>query len=294
MKSRPIRRAALSLFSSSRRAALRRLYDAATAPSAGARIEISRTEMGGLLTIEGGPSIRIPVECRADIEQHFATREAAAELERFMRHARTPGFLFDVGANNGLFSVAYCLAHPANRAVAFEPSSPLVERIRQMARLNGVEQRLQVIAKAVADSPGERQLMLAARGAFVQVAAFAGTAQNDWQSLVIETTTLDLESAGSARPTLLKIDVEGFEWEVVRGAASLVATARPTIFLEVHLNYLEQRGISPLDVIGPIAACGYQFTDLSGRPRSVRSISRSWASVLHIIGKPAGAGPAVP
>jgi FkbM family methyltransferase len=293
MKSRPIRRAALSLFSSSRRAALRRLYDSATAPSSGTKIEISRSGTDGLLTIEGGRSIGIPVDCLADVEQHFATREAAAELDRFLSHARTPGFLFDVGANNGLFSVAYCLAHPANRAVAFEPSSPLVERIRQMARLNGVEDRLQVVAKAVADSPGERQLMLATRGSFVQVAPFAGTAQNEWQSLPIETTTLDLETAGTARPTVLKIDVEGFEWEVVRGAASLIANARPTIFLEVHLNYLEQRGISPLDIIRPIATCGYEFTDLSGRRRSERSISKSWASVLHIIGNPAGAGPAI-
>ena len=62
--------------------------------------------------------------------------------------------------------------------------------------------------------------------------------------------------------------------------------ARPTIFLEVHLNYLEQRGISAHDVTGPIAACGYGFTDLSGRRRSERSIAKSWASVLHVIGHP--------
>jgi FkbM family methyltransferase len=291
MKSRPIRRAALSMFSSSRRAALRGLYDAATAARTATRIGISRTDAGGLLTIGGGPSISIPGACLPDVEQHFATREAAAELGRFLHHASTPGVLFDVGANNGLFSVAYCLAHPANRAVAFEPSAPLVERIRQMARLNGVDARLQVVAKAVADSPGERELMLAAQGDFVQVAPFAGTAQNEWQTLTIETTTLDLESAGGARPTVLKIDVEGFEREVVRGADSLITNARPVIFLEVHLNYLEQRGISPLDVTRPIAACGYQFTDLAGRPRSERSISTSWASVLHVIGHPAGAGP---
>jgi FkbM family methyltransferase len=294
MRSRPIRRAALSLFPSARRAVLRRLYDAATTPRPGARIDVSRTETGGVLTIARGPSIAIPAECQADIEQHFSTREAAAELECFMRYARTPGFLFDVGANNGLFSVAYCLAHPANRAVAFEPSSPLVERIRQMARLNGVEERLRVVAKAVADSAGERQLMLATRGAFVQVAAFAGTAQNEWQSVAIDTTTLDLESAGEVAPTLIKIDVEGFESEVVRGASSLIATARPTIFLEVHLNYLEQRRIAPLEVTGPIAACGYDFTDLAGRRRSERSIAKSWASVLHIVCNHAGAVPAVP
>jgi FkbM family methyltransferase len=287
MMSRPIRHAALSLFSPSRRAALRRFYDSATMPAPGARIAVNPTASGGLLTIEGGPSIAIPAECLADMQQHFATREAVAELDRFMRHTGTPGVLFDVGANNGLFSAAYCLAHPLNRAVAFEPSPPLVERIRQMARLNGIEDRLEVVAKAVGDSSGELQLKLARRGGFVQVESFAGTAQNEWESVTIAATTLDLESAGGYRPTILKIDVEGYESEVLRGAAALIRSARPTIFLEVHLNYLEQRGISPHDVTGPIAACGYEFTDLSGRRRSARSISKSWASVLHVIGHPA-------
>ena len=286
MTSRPIRHAALALFSTSKRAALRRLYDAATMPASGARIAVNPTTSGGLLMIEGGPSIAIPADCFADIQQHFATREAVAELDRFMRHAGTPGVLFDVGANNGLFSVAYCLAHPLNRAVAFEPSPPLVERIRQMARLNGIEARLDVVAKAVAESTGELQLKLAKRGGFVQVESFAGTAQNEWESVTIASTTLDLESAGGNRPTILKIDVEGYEAEVLRGGASMIPLARPTIFLEVHLNYLEQRGISPHDVTGPIAACGYGFTDLSGRGRSERSIAKSWASVLHVIGHP--------
>jgi FkbM family methyltransferase len=279
------------MFSSSRRAALRRLFDVATAPPVESKINIVPAETGGLLTIEGGPSIAIPAQCLPDVQQHFATREATAELGSFMRDARNPGCLFDVGANNGLFSVAYCLAHRSNTAVAFEPSQPLVARIQQMALLNGVEGRLQVIAKALAESPGERQLMVATRGAFVQVAQFAGTAQNEWHSLPIETTTLDLEAA-RVQPTVLKIDVEGYEWEVVRGGAALIANIRPTIFLEVHMNYLEQRGISPLQVIRPIAASGYQFTDLSGRRRSERSISKSWASVLHVIAYPAGNGPA--
>jgi FkbM family methyltransferase len=285
MMSRLIRRAALSMVSAPRRAALRRLYDVATAPPVDKTVGIVHTPEGGLLTIADGPSVRIPAECLADVQQHFATREAVAELVRFLGEAGHPGCFFDVGANNGLFSVVYCLTHASNRAVAFEPSQPLVERIRQLAELNGVAERIEIVAKAVADSPGERQLMLASRGAFVQVAAFAGTAQNEWQSLRIETTTLDLESARGAAPTVLKIDVEGFESEVIRGGATVIAAARPTIFLEVHLNYLEQRGVSPLDVTGPIASAGYEFRDLAGRTRSERSISESWAPVLHVIGK---------
>lgn len=294
MISRLLRRAALSMFSASHRAALRRLYDVVTAPPVDQHVGVEVTPDGGLLTIAGGPSVRIPAECLADVQHHFATREAAAELVRFLAEADRPGCFFDVGANNGLFSVAYCLVHPANRSVAFEPSRPLVERIRQMAELNGVADRVEIVAKAVAEAPGERQLMLASLGGYVQVAAFEGTVQNEWQTLPVETTTLDLESARIQPPTVVKIDVEGFESEVIRGGARVIASDRPTIFLEVHLNYLEQRRISPVAVTGPIAASNYEFRDLAGRRRSEQSISKSWAPVLHVVGKPAGPRPSLP
>ena len=39
----------------------------------------------------------------------------------------------------------------------------------------------------------------------------------------------------------MKIDIEGFEWEALQGGRELLAGARPRLFLELHLNELEQR-----------------------------------------------------
>jgi FkbM family methyltransferase len=138
-----------------------------------------------------------------------------------------------VGANNGLFSVAYCLAHPLNRAVAFEPSPPLVERIRQMARLNEIEAASQSSPKAVGESAGELAVELAKRGGFVQVESFAGTAHNEWKA----SPSRQRRSISSRRAAIAD-DPEGRRGRIRIGSASRrrvddsVGPA-PTIFLEV-------------------------------------------------------------
>ena len=284
--SRRLRRASLSLLPPRQRAALRRLYETTMAPPTGARAVFTERDGTVTIQIDGGPDIRIDPACRSAFELHFTSREAAAEVGHILQSARCAGVLFDVGANSGVFSLLYCLAHPQNHAIAFEPSAELAERIRRLSLLNGVGDRLQVIAKAVADSTEERELLLAGRGGFVQVAPFDGTAQNEWRRVTIEATTLDSVLAAGERPTIVKIDVEGFESEVLRGARTLIASSRPTFFLELHLNYLEQRRISPVDVIRELTAHGYDLVDLRGHSRTARDIQRSWASVLHLIARP--------
>lgn len=286
---RRLRRGVLALLPAGQRARLRRLYETLRAPSAGASATFTAEGEMFAVAIDGGPTIRFLVGCRPDVERHFTDREAAAELDRFMRRARASGVLFDVGANNGLFSLIYCLMHPANRAIAFEPSPRLADLIQRLARLNGVDSRLQVVAKAVAETSEKRDLLLDTRGGYVQSDQFDGTAHDGWQQTRIETTTLDAELDASARPTIVKIDVEGYEREVLLGASRVLAAVRPVIFLEVHLNYLQHRGILAVDVIRPLTACGYGLSDLSGRRRTEGNIGRSWASVLHLIATPAGA-----
>jgi len=87
-------------------------------------------------------------------------------------------------------------------------------------------------------------------------------------------------------PTLVKIDVEGFELEALRGAAHVLEHIRPVVFLELHLNFLEERRISPMSVLDELTSRGYRLFRLSGRPLSSLRAARSWASILHLIARP--------
>jgi hypothetical protein len=119
----------------------------------------------------------------------------------------------------------------------------------------------------------------------VQSAAFEGTTHGEWQKTSMPLTTLDAELR-AVSPTLVKIDVEGYEHEALLGADTMLRDLRPTIFLELHLNYLNARHITSSSVIRLLTGRGYRLTDLSGAHRSEGDIGRSWASVLHLVAIP--------
>lgn len=78
---------------------------------------------------------------------------------------------------------------------------------------------------------------------------------------------LDGYFVGRTSPDLLKIDVEGAEYQVLTGAQRILAD-RPVVFLEVHPTQLRRFGSSAAEVIGLMTAAGYdlfQFTDHRSR-----------------------------
>ncbi len=237
--SRQLRRIAVAMIPPSRRATIRRWYERASLPptTAAARFE-ARSDRVEAFVIDG-PTFAMLPECRADVECHFARNEHGAELAAFMREAGRGGVLFDIGANNGLFSVLFCRLAAENRAVAFEPSELFIDRVRRMAAVNGIEGQLACVPQAVGDRVGSSQMLIDTRGGFVQMTAFAGTEQHHWRTITLQTTTVDAESERLGPPTIIKIDVEGFEAEVLRGAIRTLERDRPTVCLELHLNYLE-------------------------------------------------------
>ncbi len=155
-----------------------------------------------------------------------------------------------------------------------------------MAVLNGIAGQLVCVAEAVGDRAGSSEMLIDTHGGFVQTAAFAGTEQHEWRVITLSTTTVDDQTALMGSPSLIKIDVEGFEWEVLAGARATLDKARPTVCLELHLNYLESRGRDPLAVLAILTSRNYALFRLSGDPASAEQICRSWASNIHVVARP--------
>lgn len=135
----------------------------------------------------------------------------------------------DVGANRGQFTLYALARFPSAHIVAFEPLPKAAEHMRG---LFAAEDRVEVVPVALGETEGEVVMHLSAREDSSsllpvgerQVSTFPGTGE-------VGTTRADVRTLDSvfvdrklARPALLKIDVQGFELSVLRGAEQTLSS----------------------------------------------------------------------
>jgi FkbM family methyltransferase len=162
-------------------------------------------------------------------EEHRKIRQF---YERYLR-LRPSGTLLDVGANFGYHS--YPFAASGYRCISFEPQWICCDFIARIRELNGFD-NLTVVASAV----GAR---CQTGMPFFQtdVEAFSSMNQSHvegfrvpWRRRKVDCVTLDSYcSVNRIAPTLIKIDTEGFEREVVRGALGVLREFKPGLTVEV-------------------------------------------------------------
>jgi FkbM family methyltransferase len=140
-----------------------------------------------------------------------------------------PGQLcFDVGANIGKKSEVFL--ELGARVVAFEPQADCFRELN--ARCARFGDRVRTCQSAVGDRPGNLTLHVpsGSKGMASVLENWGGSTAKKRMS--VQTTTLDLAIAEHGRPDYVKIDVEGYEFEVLRGLTSGV----PLLSFEYHLG----------------------------------------------------------
>jgi len=159
------------------------------------------------------------------------------------------GVILDIGANIGLSALAFA---PLGRVVAVEPSPRSLAALREALRLNGLEPRVAVEAVALADAPGELAFHDAEHSAGAHLMDPNMLAGIEGPQVRVPVTTLDALVAQHALPRVdfIKIDVEGFESEVMAGATATFARDRPVVFAEYNAWVLQAvRNHNPRQVL---------------------------------------------
>ena len=150
-------------------------------------------------------------------------------LFSMVRELVCPGcVVWDIGANVGLFSFA--AAKLARSVIAIEPDMWLVNLLHRSIELNRLP--VTVVPAAVSDCCGTTQLRVASRSRASNSLHGSGEAQS------VVSITLDSLLEHYPAPDVLKIDVEGGECEVLRGATAVLEHS-PVIWCEVTRKHEE-------------------------------------------------------
>ena len=218
---------------------------------------------GGIAsTLPGGETVRVLPEYR-----HMGWN--AVEYAAFRAAAAPGGVALDVGANVGAYALLLgTWLRPGGRVYAFEPSPAAFDGLRRHVALNGLADVVRPVRAAVSDAEG--------------TAALAGADQQGTSRLahpeeggteMVETTTIDGFCAREGiTPSLIKIDVEGWELEALRGARQTIARGGGglALFVEMHPTVWRERGLSADDVRAELDRQGLRVVPL-------REVADPWA-----------------
>ena len=204
------------------------------------------------------------------INQGYESRFAQAML-----NSLEPGMrVFDIGANVGYYTEKFAdRVGRSGRVHAFEPVPASANVIKVMV---SARPWIEVHQCAVADQTGEL-LMDAEGGSTSPTNKIALSALDSVGiGMAVPVETIDTMAARVGIPAVIKIDVEGYEYYVLKGGRkTLLSAALRHVFVEVHFALLEQRGLAnaPADISSTLAMAGFnvKFTDPSHIHASRRS-----------------------
>ncbi len=149
--------------------------------------------------------------------------------------------VYDIGAHAGSISLgAARLAGSSGRVVAFEADPKNVSRLRENCLRNNLTASVQIIPSAVWTYTAP-EIPFRCGGAQRMHGGVEADGQRpvlgSGETINVPAITLDdFIANGGPLPRLIKIDVEGGEYEVLRGGTNLFAKQRPLIIAEVHHN----------------------------------------------------------
>lgn len=231
----------------------------------------ARFSLGGTEVLDFPGGLRLichPYAAKIYRQLQLDDPEQREEFANFICHCRPDMMLFDVGAHFGAFSLA--AAHLGGSAVAVDPSPTAAHMIAHQARLNHSSEQIRIVRAAISDTAGSMDML--GSGAFT--AGYFRVAKGRMRSDLTRMPALTIDDLARqfGAPSHIKIDVEGHEAAVLRGARSTFATGSPLLFLEFHTEMVAADGGNPAAALDELASFGYNAFSLDGRQMTAAEI----------------------
>lgn len=237
-------------------------------------------------TIDDVWSFHAPLACKDDLAHFTTTPAGRAEFYSIAEAAKSGGALFDIGAHSGLISALFCAANSQNRAFSFEPSPILCERLSAIRALNQFGERMKIEQIGIGEASGTTEMLLDPGSGYVQTQRFDQTMWSTPEVVQMRIESIpDAASRLNVIPQFIKLDIESYEYEAIKGSLEFLARHKPVLFLELHLNYLDQRNIPASTVVQMVEECGYRFYASSGSQLKASELYDSPLPNVHVIAR---------
>ncbi len=203
--------------------------------------------------VENGPAAGIWLRLNPRTALDTLRGDCEPEVQDAMQRYLRPGMTFyDLGANNGFFSLlAARLVGEQGRVIAFEADPEIAARLREHVDRNGFRS-VTVAEKAVWSEASRVFFERVDPGISPDRALGHIVSTASANTIEIDAVTLDDFARTSPAPDFIKCDVEGAEVEVFRGAQRLLAEKRPGILCEIHSETNRQALLADLKRFGYI------------------------------------------
>ncbi len=193
-------------------------------------------------TINSGPASGLTFEVTLPLDKAIWAGTYESEFaEAIFRGVKLGDVCYDIGGYRGYMSGAMALAG-ASRVLVFEPLPANQRALQRLCDLNpGLSIELKPVAVGNTDGSIRLQVMPDPSMGKLVTSTFQVGAEPTGE---IEVSIRRIDSMVQAQeipaPQVIKIDVEGAELDVLRGAADVLSASRPRVFLEAHSAALEQ------------------------------------------------------
>ena len=195
---------------------------------------------------------------------------AEPELRGLAELVRPGDVCFDIGAAYGMYSFSLAsLAGPAGAVYSFEPQPKPRRVLRTGVRACGL-QNVRVTDAAVGSEPGSLEMALPVKFGFAPIHGHAHvndgvrqtrpdttfTKTRSWRTPIRVVDEFCAQQSVE-RVDFMKVDVEGFEPNVVEGAAATVERHHPTLLLEIEDRHLSRYRTSAAEFTDHLHGLGY-------------------------------------
>lgn len=220
-----------------------------------------RYNEGEVLTISAGPlkDKKFKRFVRTYFDGYVTGAFENDMLEAILRDVRPGQRFFDIGANNGLMSMAAAEAVGASgEVVAFEPHPETASELRQQMELNQIGSLVKICSVAVSNENATAEF--SDDGPSDMLGLMAVGDQQASYTITVPTVTLDSMIDELGVPDAMKIDVEGADMWALEGSSELLERHHPLIFMELHTPEIA------VEYQAFMAQFGYTHSKLDGQP----------------------------